>query len=128
MLALLFGASTSSAASVILLLLVLLHSPCAMVALDNGLSLTPVMGWNAWWDLTALDQKGLNESMVRWTADTLLQLRLDKLGYKFVNLDDGFMKSQDAHSVLQPDPATFPSGMRNLSDYIHGRRLRFGVL
>jgi alpha-galactosidase len=29
--------------------------------------------------------------------------------------------------VLQPDPTTFPSGLRNLSDFLHGRGLLFGI-
>jgi alpha-galactosidase len=106
----------------------LLAPTSVVMALDNGLGLVPVMGYNAWFDMTALDWGGLNESMVRKTADKMIELGLDKLGYKYVNLDDGYMHSRsNSTGVLQPDPTTFPSGLRNLSDFLHGRGLLFGI-
>jgi hypothetical protein len=71
--------------------------PCAR-PLDNGLGRVPVMGDNAWFDMTALDLGGLNESMVRKTADKLVQLGLDKLGYQYLLSGNN----------LRPGPASLP--------------------
>ncbi len=44
-----------------------------------------------------------------------------------VNLDDCWQRSRDAHGIIQPDPKTFPSGIRALADYIHSKHLKFGL-
>lgn len=53
-------------------------------ALDNGLGLTPQMGWNSW-NTFACD---INEKIIREMADKIIELGLDKLGYRYVNIDD----------------------------------------
>jgi len=44
-----------------------------------------------------------------------------------VNLDDCWAVSRDAQDNIQPDPNAFPSGMRALADYVHSRKLKFGL-
>jgi len=44
-----------------------------------------------------------------------------------VNLDDCWQVSRDADGTIQPDPQAFPSGITTLIDYIHSRKLKFGV-
>ena len=36
-------------------------------------------------------------------------------------------KSRDADGKLQPDPVRFPSGMANLSAYVHSKGLKLGI-
>ena len=36
-------------------------------------------------------------------------------------------KTRDAHGKLQPDPVRFPSGMANLSAYVHSKGLKLGI-
>lgn len=56
---------------------------------STGVPSAPVMGWNAWMDIGVLNgQRGLNETMVRRTAQQFQRLGLDRLGYRYVNLDD----------------------------------------
>ena len=96
-------------------------------ALDNGLGLTPQMGYNSWYDLMC--SASMNETTIQATADALVLTGLAGVGYTYVNLDDCYIKSRSADGVekgavqgkgtLLPDPATFPSGMRALGDYIH---------
>jgi hypothetical protein len=44
-----------------------------------------------------------------------------------VNLDDCWQMSRDAQGTIQPDPITFPSGIPSLIDYVHSRKLKFGL-
>jgi len=44
-----------------------------------------------------------------------------------VNLDDCWQVSRDADGIIQPDPTAFPSGIRALADYIHSKKLKFGL-
>jgi hypothetical protein len=42
-------------------------------------------------------------------------------------LDDCWQVSRDAQNVIQADPQAFPSGIPALADYIHSRKLKFGL-
>ncbi len=44
-----------------------------------------------------------------------------------MNLDDFWQKSRDVQGTIQPDPKTFPSGIPALVDYVHSRKLKFGL-
>ena len=44
-----------------------------------------------------------------------------------MNVDDCWQRSRDANGTIQPDPVTFPSGMPALVDYVHSRKLKFGL-
>jgi len=59
--------------------------PFAGRALDNGLARTPPMGWNSW-NKFACD--GLNEKVIRDTADQIASNGMKEAGYQYVNLDD----------------------------------------
>lgn len=53
-------------------------------SLDNGLGLTPPMGWNPW------NKYGCNisEDIVKATANTLIESGLAEAGYIYLNIDD----------------------------------------
>ncbi|GMG98937.1 hypothetical protein Nepgr_000777 [Nepenthes gracilis] len=92
--------------------------------LDNGLGLTPPMGWNSWNHFNC----NISESLIKQTADALVSTGLAKLGYTYVNLDDCWgLKHRDSQGNLVPDPAKFPSGMAALADYVHNLGLKFGL-
>ena len=93
-------------------------------ALDNGLAKTPPMGWNSW-NKFACD--GLNEKVVRETADTMVSNGMKDAGYQYVNLDDCWQSSRDADGNIVADAAHFPSGIKALADYIHSKGLKFGL-
>jgi hypothetical protein len=44
-----------------------------------------------------------------------------------VNMDDCWQRSRDAQGVIQADPTGFPSGVPALVDYIHSKKLKFGL-
>src|ERR1044071_8959278 len=77
-------------------------------ALNNGLALTPPMGWNDW------NAFGCNvsEALVEQTAQYLVSSGLKAAGYTYVNIDDCWMTgSRDSGGHLVPDPAKFPDGV-----------------
>ena len=86
-------------------------------ALDNGLARTPPMGWNSWNKYAC---KGLNELVVRATADTMAANGMKDAGYQYVNIDDCWQIGRDANGNITIDPEKFPSGIKALADYIHG--------
>ena len=107
-------------------LLLLLASPSLLPVhgLNNGLSLTPAMGWNEYNHYA----NRLNESIVRRTAEALVSLGLAQLGYQFVNLDDCWQIGRDNRTRrIVIDKTQFPSGMAPLAAYVHSLGLKFGL-
>jgi len=92
----------------------------------NGLALTPPMGFNSWAGFFCNSQ--MNETLYTKTADAIVNLGLNKLGYDYVNIDDCWMQNdRDANGNLQVDTTRFPHGMKWLGDYIHSKGLKFGI-
>jgi alpha-galactosidase len=44
-----------------------------------------------------------------------------------VNLDDCWQVSRDANGTIQADSKAFPSGIQAIIDYVHSRKLKFGL-
>ncbi|KZV32781.1 hypothetical protein F511_23693 [Dorcoceras hygrometricum] len=92
--------------------------------LENGLGLTPQMGWNSWNHF----QCNIEEKLIRETADAMVSTGLSALGYQYINLDDCWAeKDRDSQGNLVPKASTFPSGIKALADYVHGKGLKLGV-
>jgi alpha-galactosidase len=109
---------------VLVVLVSLAIAPSLGLALDNGLARTPPMGWNSWNKFAC---KGLNEKVVRETADAMVSNGMKDAGYQFVNLDDCWQIGRDAAGNILADPERFPSGIKALADYIHGKGLKLGL-
>jgi alpha-galactosidase len=92
-------------------------------ALDNGLAKTPPMGWNSW-NKFACD---VSESLIKSAADAMVSTGMRDAGYEFVVIDDCWQVSRDENGNIIPDAKRFPSGMKALGDYIHGKGLKFGI-
>ena len=91
---------------------------------DNGLALTPPMGFNDW------NAFGCNtsEQLIEQTADTFVSSGLKAAGYDYVNIDDCWQtKQRDADGNLVPDPAKFPDGIKAVADYVHAKGLKLGI-
>ncbi|OMO89993.1 Glycoside hydrolase, clan GH-D [Corchorus olitorius] len=100
------------------------NSRYGMFHLNNGLALTPQMGWNSW-NFFACN---ITEDLIRETADALVSTGLADLGYVYVNIDDCWSAaSRDSEGQLVPDLKTFPSGIKALADYVHGKGLKLGI-
>jgi alpha-galactosidase len=42
-------------------------------------------------------------------------------------MDDCWQVSRDAQGTIQADPQAFPSGVPALVDYVHSKKLKFGL-
>ena len=104
--------------------LLLILAPAIGHALDNGLARTPPMGWNSWNKYAC---NGLNEKVVRETADAIASNGMKDAGYQYVILDDCWQTSRDAQGNIVADPERFPSGIKALADYVHSKGLKFGL-
>ncbi|MDH6579247.1 NPCBM/NEW2 domain-containing protein [Kitasatospora sp. MAP5-34] len=100
-------------------------APPAM-ALDNGLALTPQMGFNNWNSTHCRAE--FNETMVEGIADLFVSKGLKAAGYQYVNIDDCWaLPNRDASGNLVPDPVRFPHGIKAVADYVHSKGLKFGL-
>ena len=83
----------------------------------------PAMGWNSWNAFGSSNSEDLTKQM----ADRIRELELDRLGYRYVVLDDGCYRQERVDGKLANEPVKFPSGFRALADYLHERGLLFGM-
>lgn len=113
----------------------LIQSLISVLALDNGLALTPPMGWLAWeryvcetncslYPGECIDDKLFIEMGQRMVDDGFRQV-----GYEYVNIDDCWStkKRNNSTRLLEPDPSRFPLPMENLSNKIHSMGLKLGI-
>lgn len=85
----------------------------------------PTMGWNSW---NSFACRGLTETLVRETADAMVDRGLLAAGYDTLTLDDCWSAvARDGSGNLTNDPVKFPSGMKSIGDYIHSRGLKYGI-
>jgi alpha-galactosidase len=103
-----------------------------------------IEGWNGYNHF----HNRLTEKLVQQIADAMVATGLAALGYEYglffnifllyptlvfflisliVNIDDEWQVSRDSQGIIQPDYKAFPSGMRALADYIHSKKLKFGL-
>lgn len=83
----------------------------------------PAMGWNSWNAFGSANTEALSKAM----ADKIVELELDKLGYKYVVLDDGCYKPVRIDGKVSNEEVKFPSGFKALGEYIHNKGLKFGM-
>jgi len=105
-------------------ILVALACVCLVNALDNGLGLTPQMGWNSWNHFACK----INETLIVDTMDALVETGFRDAGYVYLNLDDCWQLSRDetTHQIV-PDMNAFPHGIKYLADEAHKRGLKLGL-
>lgn len=91
---------------------------------DNGVALTPPMGWSSW----NLFRNKISEELIKEIADAMKDSGLAAAGYRYVNIDDCWQASErDAEGRLQWDKITFPSGIKALSEYVNSRGISLGI-
>ncbi len=96
----------------------------ASLRLNPFLFRKPQMGFNTW------NHYGfnINETVIKQTADAFVDLGLDKLGYQYINIDDGWAhkeRAKDGHVIV--NATKFPRGIKHVSDYVHSKGLKFGI-
>ncbi|CAN9131754.1 unnamed protein product [Alternaria alternata] len=94
-------------------------------AINNGLAITPPMGWNNW-NAFGCD---VSEDLLLTTSSQILSLGLRDLGYNYVVLDDCWQdpKGRDEDGKLHPALDKFPNGLNSISDHLHSQDLKFGM-
>jgi len=89
----------------------------------EDLAKTPPMGWNSWNNFGC----DVSEKLIKEIADAIVSSGMKKAGYEYVIIDDCWQSSRDKDGNIIPDPKRFPSGMKNLVDYVHSLGLKFGI-
>ncbi|KAL4918720.1 glycoside hydrolase superfamily [Aspergillus aurantiobrunneus] len=113
-----------------MLLLTALLTPSLALAsplhprLDNGLALTPQMGWNTYNEYNCFP----NETIVHINAEALIDTGLAGLGYRYVTVDCGWgVEHRLPNGSLTWNETRFPQGLPALGRYLHDRGLLFGA-
>ncbi|MCQ2203574.1 MAG: alpha-galactosidase [Bacteroidales bacterium] len=85
---------------------------------------TPTMGWSSY-NTFGID---INEEIILGQANALVEKGLDKAGYRYINIDDGYFGGRDKQTGrLLIHPKRFPNGMRYVVDHIHALGLKAGI-
>ena len=92
------------------------------IIVGENISLTPPMGWNSWNCWAA----GVDQGKVLRAAKAIVAAGLDRHGWSYINIDDGWQGMRGGKfNGLQPN-AKFPD-IKGLSDEIHRLGLKFGI-
>ena len=83
----------------------------------------PYMGWSSWSFLRGHP----TEDKLKAQAEAILSNHLDKLGYRYINVDAGWTRSFDDHGIPAPDLTAFPDGMNGMAKWMHEHELLFGI-
>ncbi|QMW21459.1 NPCBM/NEW2 domain-containing protein [Sandaracinobacteroides saxicola] len=97
----------------------------------TGNAMTPPMGWNSWNAFATL----VDEEKVMGTAQALVDTGLARLGYRYVNIDDGWWltrRQSDGRLIIRtrifPSAATGPdTSFRPLTSRLHAMGLKAGI-
>jgi hypothetical protein len=102
-------------------------------AASNGTAPTPPMGWNSW----NAFHTDVDEDKVLGAAQVLVDSGLSRLGYVYVNIDDGWWSHRrESDHRMQIRTTRFPSAasrgggdtsFRPLTDRLHGMGLKAGI-
>ncbi|CAL1696554.1 unnamed protein product [Somion occarium] len=96
-----------------------------VLAHDNGLAITPQMGWNTWNHFGC----DISDATILNAAKALIANNLTQFGYNYVLMDDCWHAPARDSATGAPvaDPQKFPNGIKALSDEIHNLGLKFGI-
>lgn len=91
---------------------------------DNGVALTPPMGWSSWNTF----RNRINEKLILETAQAMKDKGLIDAGYSYINLDDCWQSSlRDENGELVGDYETFPHGIAYLVKEVNKLGLKLGA-
>ena len=84
----------------------------------------PTMGWSSW----NTYRVNISDSLIMRQADAMVAKGLNKAGYRYVNIDDGYFGGRDKTSGrLLIHPKRFPGGLKPVVDHIHRLGLKAGI-
>jgi len=103
----------------------LLISP--VKARDNGLGLTPLLGWNTWCTQNSCGVDWCSSAEVLSVAQTIKDVGLLDIGWNYINLDDCWGVRDNKTKQIMADPTRFPEGMPAFISKIHDMGFKFGL-
>lgn len=83
----------------------------------------PTMGWSSW----NTYRVNISDSLICRQADAMKRLGLGRVGYKYINIDDGFFGGRAADGTLLIHPTRFPNGLGPVVRHIHRLGFRAGI-
>lgn len=94
------------------------------VGYDNGVALTPPMGWSSWNTF----RNHISEELILQIATAMKNSGLAEAGYQYINLDDCWQSSKrDENGRFIADYNTFPRGIKPLVDDVNAMGLKLGI-
>jgi alpha-galactosidase len=102
---------------------------------NNGVGLTPALGWSSW----SFIRKTPTAAKIEAQADAMKNSGLPALGYQYINLDDFWYQcpgsqgpNVDANGRWVTDTTKFPNsgstdGIQVVANYVHADGLQFGL-
>ncbi|XP_028671755.1 alpha-galactosidase A [Erpetoichthys calabaricus] len=116
------------------LILICCATICPVFLLENGMALTPIMGWLHWERFTCNTDcyndpdNCVSEKLFMQIADIMVTDGWKDAGYEYVCIDDCWLAlTRDKEGRLQADPDRFPGGIKKLADYVHAKGLKLGI-
>ena len=88
--------------------------------LDNGLELSPAMGYSSWNDCAS----EVTEARIRQVTKNFIDTGLAAKGFVHINIDEGWLLERNATTgALVEDRVKFPSGMKALGEWVHDQEV-----
>ena len=106
-----------------LFVVILLARPAGAQVQRESLAQTPPMGWNSWNKFAC----NVSEDLTKSVADAMATNGMKEAGYQYVVIDDCWQVNRDENGFIVADAQRFPSGIKALADYVHGKGLKFGI-
>ena len=101
------------------IIVVLLFSLAAQAQTER-----PTMGWSSW----NTYRVNISDSLIMRQADALVAKGLNKVGYRYVNIDDGYFGGRDKQTGrLLIHSTRFPRGLKPVVEHIHQLGLKAGI-
>eukprot|EP01084_Bolivina_argentea_P083291 150820_1 len=111
--------------TIILCILALIQMSTAW---NNGLALTPPMGWNTYNYYKA----NINESLFTNAVKVFISTPMKSVGYEYINSGSGWWLQingtiiRNSTGYMTYDPSKYPNGIQSMIDYIHSNGLKYG--
>lgn len=83
----------------------------------------PTMGWSSW----NTYRVHISDRLIMEQADAMKKLGLGDVGYRFINIDDGYFGGRNSDGTLKTHPQRFPNGLRSVVNHIHQLGFKAGI-